>query len=115
MYMLIQQACLGEDHPHPHPGRVRTCLGGSDTAFSGGSWGQNIQGSLENPELDYRHLPRSASAGQGKDEGQCTSVSLRECFQGRKNMLRNLAREREAGTGVHSQTPFRECRRNRRM
>lgn len=44
-------------------------LGGSDTTFSSGSWGQNIQGSLENPKLDYNHLPHSASGGQGKVEG----------------------------------------------
>lgn len=66
---FIQQACLGEHHPHHHPGRVRTSLGGSDTTFSSGSWGQNIQGNLENPKLDHNHLPHSASGGQGKVEG----------------------------------------------
>lgn len=46
------------------------CLRGRDTAFFSGSWGQNILGSLEDPELYYSHLPNSASGGQGKVEGQ---------------------------------------------
>lgn len=58
--------CLSEDHPHHHPGRVR----GGTRPYLAVAGGQNILGSLENPELYYNHLSHSDSGGQGKVEGQ---------------------------------------------
>lgn len=63
---MVADAASVRPTPHHHPGRVR----GDTWPYLAVAGGQNILGSLENPELYYNHLSHSDSGGQGKVEGQ---------------------------------------------